>query len=238
MAAASPTATSAERLAEAVVPAARKPTQHEPTPQKPAARPRKADPRRRVLDAAAACFTRAGFHATSMQEICAEAGMSPGGLYRYFPSKDAIILAIVEEERSARMKMLELLHGAPSFAAGLTAMGQALFSGEMPMVCADLGPEIAAEAARNPKLKVKFDEVDEEMGNAIRDALLAGQKRGEIDPAIDPDIAMTLIDAIGDGLLLRRRLQPDLPLAAMMPGFGDLIARMLAPVKPSTVDPT
>lgn len=227
MAAASTNATRAERPAEVLVP-----------PHKPAARPRKADPRRRVLDAAIACFTRAGFHATSMQEICAEAEMSPGGLYRHFPSKEAIIIAIVEEERSARMKMLELLHGAPSFAAGLTAMGQALFSGAMPMVCADLGPEIAAEAARNPRLKVKFDEADEEMGNAIRDAFLAGQKRGEIDADIDPDTAMTLIDAIGDGLLLRRRLQPDLPLAAMMPGFGDLIARMLAPAKPSTVDPT
>ncbi|MBS7543707.1 TetR/AcrR family transcriptional regulator [Ancylobacter oerskovii] len=217
--------------------------EHRPAAPKPVGRARKPDPRRRVLDAAIACFTRTGFHAASMQEICAEAGMSPGGLYRYFPSKEAIIIAIVEEERSARMKMLEMLHGAPSFAAGLTAMGRALFSGEMPMVCADLGPEIAAEAARNPKLKVKFDEVDEEMSLAIRDAFLAGQARGEIDPGIDPDVAMTLIDAIGDGLLLRRRLQPELPLAAMMPGFGDLIARMLAPARSApfvsaTVDPT
>ncbi|GAB4069102.1 TetR/AcrR family transcriptional regulator [Ancylobacter sonchi] len=234
MAAVSETARSTDALAD---PASVPPAGAEAGVATPARR-RKADPRRRVLDAAAACFTRSGFHATSMQEICAEAGMSPGGLYRYFPSKDAIILAIVEEERSARMQMLDMMHAAPSFAAGLTAMGQALFSGEMPMVCADLGPEIAAEAARNPKLKAKFDEADEEMGNAIRDALIAGQQRGEIDPDIDPDIAMTLIDAIGDGLLLRRRLQPELPLAAMMPGFGDLIARMLAPAKPAMVDPT
>ena len=35
-----------------------------------------------------------------MQEICAEAGMSPGALYRYFPSKVAIIAAIAEAERA------------------------------------------------------------------------------------------------------------------------------------------
>ena len=234
--AASDTAISAELLAETIEPTARK-----PAPRKASARPRKPDPRRRVLDAAIACFTRTGFHAASMQEICAEAEMSPGGLYRHFPSKEAIILAIVDEERSARMQLLDLLHRAPSFAAGLTAMGQALFSGELPMVCADLGPEIAAESTRNPKLKAKFDEADEEMSGAIRDAFVAAQRRGEIDPALDPDIAMTLIDAIGDGLLLRRRLQPELPLAAMMPGFGILIARMLAPAgaTPSTtVEPT
>ena len=52
-----------------------------------------------ILAAARACFARAGFHGASMQQICAEAKMSPGALYRYFPSKDAIIEAIAEEER-------------------------------------------------------------------------------------------------------------------------------------------
>ncbi len=49
-----------------------------------------------ILDAARACFASAGFHGASMHQICAEARMSPGALYRYFPSKDAII------ERSRR----------------------------------------------------------------------------------------------------------------------------------------
>lgn len=40
----------------------------------------------RILDAARACFVRHGFQGASMQQICAEAGMSPGALYRYFAS--------------------------------------------------------------------------------------------------------------------------------------------------------
>ncbi len=51
----------------------------------------RADRRNRILDAAKRCFVRRGFHAASMQEICAAAGMSAGNLYRYFPSKDALI---------------------------------------------------------------------------------------------------------------------------------------------------
>ena len=34
------------------------------------------DRRAEILEAARVCFARSGFHQTSMQEICAEAGMS------------------------------------------------------------------------------------------------------------------------------------------------------------------
>ena len=68
--------------------------------------PRTVDPqlnerrRRQILEAATRCVIRRGFHQTSMQEICAEAEMSSGGLYRYFDSKEAIIAAIAEDERA------------------------------------------------------------------------------------------------------------------------------------------
>lgn len=191
------------------------------------------DPRRRVLDAAVACFTRSGFHGSSMHEICAEAGMSPGALYRYFPSKEAIIIAIVEEERAVRVSCIELLESAPSFVEGLARMGQALFSGETQMVCLALGPEIFAEAARNPALKPTFDAVEDEMNVAIRKLFVAAQERGEIDASIDPDIAMLLINAIGDGLVLRNNFEPGLPLDRMMPALAALIGRMLAPSAPA-----
>src|SRR6476646_4204190 len=55
-----------------------------------------ADRRSEILSAAQTCFARAGFHQTSMQEICAEAGMSPGNLYRYFRSNEDIIAGIAE----------------------------------------------------------------------------------------------------------------------------------------------
>ncbi|WP_428031897.1 TetR/AcrR family transcriptional regulator [Ancylobacter sp.] len=195
------------------------------------------EPRRRVLDAAIACFTRAGFHGTSMQQICTEAGMSPGALYRYFPSKEAIIIAIVDEERAMRMSCLELLETAPSFVEGLARMGDVLFSAQTPMVCLELGPEIYAEAARNPALKPTFDAVEDEMNAAIRAHLVAAQARGEIDAGIDPDVAMLMINAIGDGLVLRHSLEPGLPLGEMMPALAGLIARMLAPATAPTLSP-
>src|SRR6195256_6727565 len=60
----------------------------------------KEDRRAEILEAARRCVARSGFHQTSMQDICAAAGMSPGNLYRYFPSKEAIIAGIAERDRA------------------------------------------------------------------------------------------------------------------------------------------
>jgi TetR/AcrR family transcriptional regulator, repressor for uid operon len=45
--------------------------------------------REQVLDAAAHCFRRHGYHGASMAEIAGAAAMSPGHIYHYFQSKEA-----------------------------------------------------------------------------------------------------------------------------------------------------
>ena len=55
--------------------------------------------REHILDAAEQCFARAGFHRTTMHDICKEAGVSPGALYVYFDSKEALIAGISERDR-------------------------------------------------------------------------------------------------------------------------------------------
>ncbi|GAA4929312.1 TetR/AcrR family transcriptional regulator [Streptomyces coeruleoprunus] len=53
--------------------------------------------RRQILDGAARCFARNGFHATSMQDVLREADLSAGAVYRYFRGKEELIEAIVNE---------------------------------------------------------------------------------------------------------------------------------------------
>src|SRR5580700_9107537 len=57
--------------------------------------------RDQILDAAKRCFLRDGFHATSMQDLFAEAGLSSGAVYRYFASKDDVIHAVAAEDPGA-----------------------------------------------------------------------------------------------------------------------------------------
>lgn len=56
--------------------------------------------REHILDAAGACFARQGFHRTTIQDICREAVLSPGALYIYFDSKEALIAGLCERDRN------------------------------------------------------------------------------------------------------------------------------------------
>ena len=56
--------------------------------------PRQDNRREAILDASAALFSRRGYHATSLRDIAAAAGMLPGSVYYHFASKDALLLAV------------------------------------------------------------------------------------------------------------------------------------------------
>jgi AcrR family transcriptional regulator len=60
--------------------------------------PRIRDPGRkeRILAAAAALIARRGFHAISMADIGAEAGIVGSGIYRHFDSKSAILVSMLD----------------------------------------------------------------------------------------------------------------------------------------------
>src|ERR1044072_7027362 len=54
------------------------------------------DTRARIVDTADALFRRLGFPKTAVADIAAELGMSPANVYRFFPSKSAIVESICQ----------------------------------------------------------------------------------------------------------------------------------------------
>jgi AcrR family transcriptional regulator len=62
------------------------------------ARRRRTDPERRerILAAAAELASRRGFHDIGLADIGAEAGIVGSGVYRHFPNKDAILVALLD----------------------------------------------------------------------------------------------------------------------------------------------
>jgi AcrR family transcriptional regulator len=53
--------------------------------------------REQILHAAQTCFARRGYHATTMEDIAAEANTAKGAAYVYFDGKEAIFLALYDE---------------------------------------------------------------------------------------------------------------------------------------------
>ncbi len=52
--------------------------------------------RTQILDAAVRCFAQRGYYETTIEDLVTETGLSRGALYLYYPSKEAIYLAISE----------------------------------------------------------------------------------------------------------------------------------------------
>lgn len=67
-----------------------------PGPPGPATTDRGRRRREAVLDAAALLFRERGFHGVSVDDLGASAGITGPGLYRHFPSKDAVLMAVLD----------------------------------------------------------------------------------------------------------------------------------------------
>ncbi|MCG5466281.1 TetR/AcrR family transcriptional regulator [Micromonospora sp. MED01] len=62
--------------------------------------------RQQIVDAARARFASHGFAHTSMADIVSESGLSNGAIYRYFTSKDEIVVAVCEQGTDALPRAL------------------------------------------------------------------------------------------------------------------------------------
>ena len=63
--------------------------------------------REQILSAARRCFIEGGFHPTRMDDIARAAGLSKGGVYFHFKSKQEVFDSLVREEFENSMVFLE-----------------------------------------------------------------------------------------------------------------------------------
>lgn len=189
----------------------------------------RADARRhQVLQAAAACFARRGFHRATMPEICREAGLSPGTVYRYFRSKEDLIEALVEIDRAERLAVIDGIAAAPDTVAALgAAVDEALAAAADPAAGA-IAAEVVAEAVRNPRVATVVRRHDESVLDALAGAIRRGQARGEIAPAVDPRLAAMMVGALVDDLTARGAVGAEVDLPSYAAFIKAALARALA----------
>lgn len=188
----------------------------------------------RVLDAAKICFVRSGFQGASMHHICAEAGMSPGALYRYFPSKEAIIEAIAAADRRQDVEILAHMNRLPSLLDGMVAAGMAHIryiheSGNAPLFV-----EIRAEAMRNEAVRQSSSQCIADVDSMFRTRLQTALMLGEIDPVVEIDALLPIMMSMGEGLAMSDLPGKGVPLDAIESALRAMLQALLRPRKTSS----
>ena len=186
--------------------------------------------REHILDAAERCFAREGFHRSSMQDICREAAISPGALYLYFTSKEDLIAGICERERTHFAHALSSVAEAPNFMAALSQLAQAYCVDE-PEEKLRLHLEINAEALRNPAIGKTVREIDAFVVDSFQRLLDGARAKGRIDPAIDSGMVAQILSVLGDGIFLRRAIDPEFDVKACLPVVLSVMSFLIKPVQ-------
>jgi TetR/AcrR family transcriptional regulator, repressor for uid operon len=164
--------------------------------------------RERILDAAERCFVRSGFHRTTMQDVAVEAGMSAGNLYRYFPSKESIVVGLAGRDREMIHTDFARVGAAQDFLAAFERLGRKHLI-DQPRQKAVLALEIWAEATRNKAVHGVCGLVEGEVHDILRHVFTGARDRGLISASTDLDMAVRLLVTVADGLMKRRALEDD-----------------------------
>ena len=153
--------------------------------------------RANIMNAARRCFVRSGIH-ISVDDICAEAGVSKGALYGYFPSKEAVIQAIADEHVSDLSRVRESKSAGELIAALLERLGDSRTSGRLEL-------EAWAYSLKNEKLRNRLFENATELRSSITQAL-ENIGKDRIYGASSIAEAALLIETVAMGLVARAAL--------------------------------
>ncbi|MFM9975379.1 MAG: TetR/AcrR family transcriptional regulator [Beijerinckiaceae bacterium] len=165
--------------------------------------PAQQERKNRILDAAERCFVCNGFHKSTMQDVAAECSMSPGNLYRYFPSKDAIVAGLTERDRDQFNRDFISLVDNPEPANAFIALGRRHLV-EEPRSKAIMMMEIWAESCRNPRMAEISAEMDRSITECMTNFISHWRMTEKTEGTGSPSEVALLIIALADGLFRRR----------------------------------
>ncbi len=185
--------------------------------------------RAHILDAAELCFARHGFHRATMQDICKEAHVSPGALYGYFDSKEALIEGISERDRAEFAERFAVLGDAGDVISALGELAKRYFAEEPAhkrLMCVEIG----VESTRNPRVGKIYRGVDDFVLASFETLFQRLKDEGRIEPALDVPTLARVVVTIGDGMFWRRAVDPGFDVDRLLPAILETIGLLMRPV--------
>jgi AcrR family transcriptional regulator len=170
---------------------------------------RSEETRSHILQSALTLFSKNGYDATSVAEICQAAGVSKGAFYHHFASKQAVFQSLLEGWlTSLNLQMDALLNSAPDVPAGFLSLASITgpvfrdAQGQFPMFL-----EFWTQSSRDPALWATAIAPYRHFLQLFSDTLTKGIQQGSIRP-VDPKLTAQALIALAMGVVLQQVLDP------------------------------
>jgi AcrR family transcriptional regulator len=152
-----------------------------------------------IITTAVSVYAEAGYHGSSLREIARRSGITHAGLLYYFPTKEALLAAVLERRDSEDTER-EHLAVPPGLDALRHLIALAAHNVQHPGIV-DVYARLAAEAVAAEHPAHDYFERHYKMA---RDYAVASfqvlAERGELRPGVDPAYAGLNLVALMDGL--------------------------------------
>jgi AcrR family transcriptional regulator len=164
--------------------------------------------RQLLIDAAWRCAAVRGFRDLTVDDVCAQAGVSKGAFYGYFEHKQDLLLALLQDDSDALDVELEAITTASSSGVQrVRRFAQAMLArGDDParvQVRADLWADLLTEEVVRERLAAVAARRRQLVRGWIEEAIASGEL-----VAIPANALASILLALTDGLMLHGALDP------------------------------
>jgi AcrR family transcriptional regulator len=178
-----------------------------------------------ILEATARVLTKDGYDRASTNKIAVAAGVSIGSLYQYFPSKEALVAALIERHTHELSRVVQgallKVAGQP---IGIAAREFVIAAIDAHRVDPKLHRVLTEEVPRTGQLK-DIEAVEQNACALFRDYLDVHRSEvGIVDLDLAAFIFVTTVEALTHAAVLRR---PDSLTGAKSSTFVDEVTRLV-----------
>ena len=180
----------------------------------------------RLLRAAAELIAEQGWGAVRTRAVAERAGLPHGTVSYHFRGKQEL-LTEAALYTVARAVPLEGLVGEQGTPPDLVELIEGWLTGAETTdpVVAGVGMEAMLQAERDPVLRRRLAELMDRYREVMTDLVASSQRRRTTMVQTDPAGLAALLAAIGDGLFLHARIDPELDTEAAITALRDLLTR-------------
>lgn len=187
------------------------------------------DRRADIVAAAYRCIARHGYERATTAQICAAAHVSSGTFFHYFPTKSAVLAAVIEDAVDRTRQVFE---GIRATAVEDAAAALGLWREHVLAEAADDDLAHFADALTSGPDAAEVVAVLETEKSLVRrgltEVVAAGQRQGTVRSDIDPERAALWLSIVADGVL-GHAVEEGPPPEVFTSELEDVVTRMLRP---------